>query len=129
MERTGNPPPDDSRAAHGASRTNAALIQIKSSDLPGGDSREIGFSPAKSRRFQIRNRRFFDGLKKAKPFDKEKTSALRGGMISIRDGKNNRGGEPMSHADVVISNVTYEVSRVFSGSRSMKDLPMSQIKE
>ena len=35
----------------------------------------------------------------------------------------------MSHADVVISNVTYEVSRVFSGSRSRKDLPMSQIKE
>ena len=28
----------------------------------------------------------------------------------------------MSHADVVISNVTCEVSRVFSGSRSMKDL-------
>ena len=50
-------------------------------------------------------------------------------MILIRDGKNNRGGEPMSHADVVISNVTYEVSRVFSGSRSMKDVPMSQIKE
>ena len=50
-------------------------------------------------------------------------------MILIRDGKNNRGGEPMSHADVVISNVTCEVSRVLSGSRSMKDLPMSQIKE
>ena len=35
----------------------------------------------------------------------------------------------MSHADVVISNVTYEVSRVFSGSRSMKDLLKSQIME
>ena len=43
-------------------------------------------------------------------------------MISIRDGRSNRGGEPMSHADVVISNVTYEVSRVFSGNRSMKEL-------
>ena len=95
MERIGNPPPDDSREVHGASRTNAVLIQIKSSDLPGGDSREIGFSPAKSCRFQIRDRRFFDGLKKAKPFDKEKSPALRGGMIITHDGKNNRGGEPI----------------------------------
>ena len=129
MERIGNPPPDDSREVQGASRTNAVLIQIKSSALPGGNSREIGFNPSKSRRFQSRNRRFFDGLKKAKSFDKEKSPALRGGMIITHNGKNNRGGEHMSHADVVISNVTYEVSRVFSGSRSMKDLPMSQIKE
>ena len=50
-------------------------------------------------------------------------------MIITRDGKNIRGGEPMGHADVVISNVTYEVSRVFSGSRSMKDLLKSQIME
>ena len=35
----------------------------------------------------------------------------------------------MSHAGVVISNVTYEVSRMFSGSRSMKDLLKSQIME
>ena len=52
-----------------------------------------------------------------------------GRMIITCGGRNHRGAKPMSHADVVISNVTYEVSRVFSGSRSMKDLPMSQIKE
>ena len=49
------------------------------------------------------------------------------GMISPQIGKNNRGGESMSRSDVELNNAIYEVSRVYSGTCSMKDLLKRQI--